>query len=88
LWLPVEHSIEYLLAHMPMDGDADQQLGVGVDVGDFVLLSRHTLTRSDGPVLRVCLEPNLAQGLGRLAWSGDFVRFSRAFSVLEVRVWV
>ena len=71
-----------------MDGDADQQLGVGVDVGDFVLLSRHTLTRSDGPVLRVCLEPNLAQGLGRLAWSGDFVRFSRAFSVLEVRVWV
>jgi hypothetical protein len=26
---------------------------------------RDTLTRSDGPVLRVCLEPNLAQGLSK-----------------------
>jgi hypothetical protein len=70
LWLPVEHLVEYLLAHMPMDGDADQQLGVGVDVGvgvgDFVPLSRHTLTRR---MVRptVCLEPNFAQVPGKVS---------------------
>jgi hypothetical protein len=90
LWLPVEHLVEYSLAHMPMDGDADQQLGVGVDVGvgDFVPLSRHTLTRRMVQSYESAWNPISRKFPVRLAWSGDFVRFSRALSVLEVRVWV
>jgi hypothetical protein len=54
-----------------------------VGVGDFVPLSRQTLTRGeDGPV---CLGQTLAQV--QVVWSGDFVRFSRRVFVLEVRVW-